>query len=320
VTLDELVHRYAGRAGEAAGGVPTWTRGCFRRRAITFHTGDTDTETLVLWLQTRGLTADLRLPAQPLVLAGATPLAERTPAELRGWAEAIGRREGGLAGTRWDGRAMSWSEWASFQTHDRWPEPGRLARVGDCLIEHAPSGAYVEDWRLQPSEDGPLVGLQLVEERERDGGRVRHRGGGLVVCGRHAALVRGRPAPLPAAGTIAKLVRDRAEDRALMRAIFAFEASYGTRAAGAFTVAASTDPLRAGAGLLDLDGFSFDEAERRVVQQTRAEDGAAIERLFTVDTLEAAVAFPLETEATPDGRAWLAREAPALLADTRRPR
>jgi len=102
-----------------------------------------------------------------------------------------------------------------------------------------------------------------------------------------------------------------------MRALFAFEASYGTRAAGSFTVAASTNPLRAGQILFDLDGFSYQAKEQRVSQLARAEDGAAVERLFTVDTLETAVAFPLGTQPTADGRAWLSREGPTLLADAR---
>jgi hypothetical protein len=212
---------------------------------------------------------------------------------------------------------MSWSDWTAFQTHDRWPEPGLLARVGDCLTEHAPSGAYVEDWRLQPCEDGPLIGLRLIEERDPGAGVVRHRGGGLVVCGHNAALVLGRPEPLPVTGTIADVVRAHVHDRQLMRAVFACEASYGTRAGdGAFTVVASTNPLREGRALLDLGGFSYDEHQGLVFQRTH-EEGAPVERTFAVDTIEAGVAFPLATEATSEGQRWLEREGPTLLARAR---
>src|SRR4029077_8972561 len=136
------------------------------------------------------------------LLTGATPLAERAPEELSALAEV----EGGLARTRWDGRAMHWSDWTSFQTHDRWPEPGALRRVGDCLTEHAPSGAYVEDWRFQPSAPGPLLGLRLVEERDTDRVELVNRGGGLVVCGQHAAFVRGRPRSLPGGRNLSDVV------------------------------------------------------------------------------------------------------------------
>jgi hypothetical protein len=80
VTLDELVERCARAAASA--GVPVWTLGCFRRRSITFSTGATDAQTQVVWLQSRGLTADLRLPASYPRLTGATPLAERAPEVL----------------------------------------------------------------------------------------------------------------------------------------------------------------------------------------------------------------------------------------------
>ena len=57
-----------------SGAVPSWTLGCFRRRSISFFNGDSDDSTLVLWLQSRGLTGDLRLaadrPGVVLVAAG----------------------------------------------------------------------------------------------------------------------------------------------------------------------------------------------------------------------------------------------------------
>ena len=104
-----------------------------------------------------------------------------------------------------------------------------------------------------------------------------------------------------------------------MRAVFAFEASYGTRVAGSFRVAASTNPLREGQALLALDDFSYAEEQGLVTQRTRADNGAPIERLFTVDTLEAAIAFPMSTEANPAGQQWLAREGATLRAAARRP-
>jgi hypothetical protein len=56
-----------------------------------------------------------------------------------------------------------------------------------------------------------------------------------------------------------------------------------------------------------------------VVHRTRAEDGTPVERRFTVDTLEAEVAFPFDTEATSEARESIAREGSTLLARARRP-
>src|SRR5262249_8094512 len=156
---------------------------------IMFFDGASDTTTEVIWLQTRGLTGDFRLP----------PARPRLSKREDLWScdeEALAillDMEAGVSRTRWDGALMSWHDWVGFQTHGKWPEPGARRRVGDCLIECAPSGAYVEDWRLEAPGDGPLVGLELIEERDARDGTVRHRGGALLVCGRHAAFVRGRP-------------------------------------------------------------------------------------------------------------------------------
>jgi hypothetical protein len=298
VTIEELValaHRRSLAPGPTDGGAPAWTLGCFKRRSITFFSGQADTTTQVYWLQTRGLTADLRLPAG------------------RPNAGDPGAVEGGLARSRWDGQRMTWSDWTSFQLHDRWPEPGVLRRVGECLIEHAPSGAYVEDWRYQPSPSGPLLGLRLVEEREVGAGQVRHRGGGLVVCGQHAAFVRGRARALPAGRTLAEVLRAADGDPSIIRDAFAFEASYARRdASGGFTVVASTDPTRKGAPLLSLAGFEVLPSQGGVVQRVR-EDGRDLERHFTLDTAEPDFEFRLETVAAPEAYTWLAEEAEALL-------
>jgi hypothetical protein len=318
MTLDELVRSLCAAGGATAAapestGAPDWAIGCFKRRSITFFDGATDTSTEVTWLQTPRLTFDLRLPA-----------ARPSRRDLRGNDDlspdaclALAQFEGGLARTSWDGERMAWSAWCALQLHDKWPEPGLLRRVGDCLIEHAPSGAYVEDWRLQPSSAGPLLGLRLLEERDLDRGVVVHRGGGLLVCGEHAGFVRGRPRPFPARGRLVDAVRAAANDPDLLRAAFAFEASYGKRAQGgdSFTVLASTDPRREQQPLLALDGFELGDAGQSVVQRS-IERGRSLERLFTVEVSKPDFPFPVTTFATSAAHAWLSTEADTLLATT----
>ena len=285
---------------ECAPRVPAWSFGFWRRKSITFANGLTDSGTRVFWLQSGGLTADLRLPARRF---DATSLDAR--ARLEGW----------LAQTSWDGQKMSWSNGTSFQLHDKWPEPALLTRIGDCLIEFAPSGIYVEDWRLQPSAPGLFAGLKLIEERDGASGAVRHRGGGLIVTGDHAALVKGRPAALPATGRLENYVAGHAHDEVALDAVFAFETSYGRRTGdGGYVVEASTCAAREGAALISLGGFSWDAPSGTVVQRTE-EDGRDIERIFTVDTLKADFAFDCATPAAPEANAWLATERVTLLRD-----
>jgi hypothetical protein len=298
-----------------SGGVPAWTLGCFRRRSITFFNGDSDDSTLVVWLQSRGLTADLRLAADRPKPKTREALGDLSLAELTRLAEV----EGGISHTRFEPTAsgielagtMNWPDWTSFQLHAKWPEPGVLRRVGDCLIEYAPSGAYVEDWRLQPSGDGPLVGLRLLEERSGKSGQVLHRGGGLVIAGEHALLVRGRAVELPPAERLAELLERALGDRRLLDAIFGFEASYARRdGTGRYVVAASTSPWREGQLLLALDGFSLEDGT--VVQKAREASGV-VERRFRIDTLEPSYEDWLATPATSAAVDWLATEASTLL-------
>jgi hypothetical protein len=296
-------------------GVPAWALGCFRRRGITFFTGAEDVQTEVFWLQSRGLTADFRRSPPELAVPCRAALAERSLAELL----VLARVEGGLARTRWDGQLMHWSDWDSFQTHAKWPEPGLLTRVGNSLIELAPSGAYVEDWRWQPCGPGPLIGLSLLDERDTRTGEVIHRGGGLIVCGRHAAFVRGRPEPLPAGGRLEDYVRAHASDAPALQRVFAFDMSYATAGSGRddFTVSASTLPWREGERLLSLDGFSRDPREPRLLLQQVEEHERRIERRFIIDTLEHEFSGVIATDATPAARLWLQTEGDTLLATVR---
>lgn len=314
MNLFELPHA---RAPDGAG-APSWARGCFFRRSITFFTGATDTTTRVVWMQTPGLTFDLRLsPARPHV-DSFEQIQDLSREDLLLLAEA----EGGLARSTFvpgevaNTGSMQWNDWVRAQLHDSWPETGLLRRVGDCLTEFAPSGAYVEDWRAQPSDGGPLIGLVLLSETDVESGRVLHSGGGLVVAGCHAGLVRGRPAPLPPASRLVELVRARSEDRELVANVFRFEASYATRAPGGteYVVASSTLPFRQGRSLMSLDGFSL-EADRIVVQQAH-EGGRLIERKFRIETCEPFEAT-LRTDPDAFAAAWLEAEERTLLRQAR---
>jgi hypothetical protein len=304
----------------ASGGVPPWVLGCFRRRSITFFNGDSDDSTLVIWLQSRGLTGDLRLAADRPRLETREALKDLSTGELARLAEV----EGGLATTRFEPNAgggvelagvMQWHDWTAFQLHAKWPEPGQLRRVGECLIEHAPSGAYVEDWRLQPSGEGPLLGLRLLEERDAKSGQLLHRGGGLIVAGEHAMLVRGRAEDLPAAARLSELVERAASDARLLDAIFGFEASYARRdGSGRYVVVASTLPWREGRPLLSTQGFGVEDGF--VVQKAR-EQQRGIERRFRSDTLEPNHEDWLATPAMPGAVTWLRTEEATLLRAAR---
>lgn len=167
MNLFELAARHPMRV---EGGVPDWMLGHFRRRTISFADGRSDERTQVHWLQSRTFTIDLRLPEGPPLPGRAWQDYDAT--ELR----VLANHEGWVADSLWEGGMLSWRGGVSLQLHNRWPEPARLQRIGNCMIEFGTTGAYVEDWRLQAGR-GPLIGLRLLEECDGETGQVLRRGG-----------------------------------------------------------------------------------------------------------------------------------------------
>jgi hypothetical protein len=280
--------------------VPAWALGCFHRRGITYATGQEDATTRVIWTQSCGLTGDLRLPADRPDVSARGALSECSPAEL----VELAKGEGGVADTAFQDGLMSWSNWAAFQPYDKWPEPGELRRVGPALIEFAPSGIYVEDWRLQPGSEGLRVGLRLVSEAS-PGGSHRPRDGGLVIAGDHAIFALARRQSL-AEGVPAW--RQLAADPSLAETVFDCQACYVRCSVdGAWRIAFSIDPFAEGRTLA-LDGF---EPVRPGVLRQTLDDGA--ERLWKIDVLMTGQPVPVATPAVPEGDAWLKNEAETLL-------
>lgn len=302
MNLQELIERHGQRPEHS---VPDWMLGFWKRYSISFANGYTDMQTHVCWLQSRNFTIDLRLPLE-LNQVPLRPLNAYSEKEL----QCLANYEGWTALSDWDGTLLSWRDTqVSYQLHNRWPEPAILKRTGNCMIEHCPSNAYVEDWRLQPSHPGMLVGLQLIDERDASTGEVRHRGGALIVCGDYAGWVLGRPVQ-PEGGVLKHLVSAAASDPAALGALLNFETSVGRFDGNCYKVIHSTRPGRVGEALLPLTGFSM-LSDGTVLQRCEV-DGVAVERRFSVDTLEPEVTFELITGFTDSAAAWYAREAPTL--------
>ncbi len=305
MNLIELLERHSHRPAQS---VPEWMLGCFRRRSISFANGETDRSTIVYWFQSRTFTIDLRLPIAE-EQAPALELSHYSQEQLN----VLANYEGWVADSQWDGAQMSWQNETSLQVHNRWPEPAELHRIGNCMIEFAPSGAYVEDWRSQLNETGPLIGLRLIEESSPVTGQRFHRGGGLIVCGNHAALVLGRSEALePETGALPELVAEPGTDSVRLQQLFNFETSVaqGSLDTG-YTVVHSTCPERVGQALLNLDGFEWLSESQRF-RQIVTIDGQLRERLFELDCADRYVNFSSATDTSAEVDAWFEKEAETL--------
>lgn len=308
MNIQELLTRHAQRPTHS---VPDWMLGYFKRYAISFADGTTDVQTNVCWLQSRNFTIDLRLPIASQQVA-AKNLEDYSADELL----TLANYEGWEALCDWQGETLSWRETDySLQLHNRWIEPGVLKRFGNCMIEFAPSGAYVEDWRLQPSSSGPLVGLRLIEERNIETGIVRHRGGGLIICGDYASLVLGRSQkiePTQAYNSLRALAVEAQGQPDKLAALFNFETSVAKGSiADGYRILLSTKADRVGEALCELDGFEFIE-EQQLISQKFTSQGESCERIFAIDTIEREVHFDQATGFTSEAKEWYVRESQTL--------
>lgn len=304
MTLTQLLSKHYFRPTQS---VPDWMLGCFRRRSISFASGESDQTTIVYWFQSRNFTLDLRLPLncdQPQ----ARPWADYSAAEL----QKLANYEGWQAECEWNGDTLRWHDGCSRQINNRWPEPARLYRIGNCMIEFAPSGAYVEDWRVQASIGNALIGLRLLEERNPQTGEVLHRGGGLIICGDNAALVLGRPEPLTSnANNLPEHVSACRTSNAIAQALdFETSVARGSMDNG-YTVIHSTHAQRLGQPLLATEGFEW-QADGQHICHRFTEKGEPRERWYQIDTLEPSVNLGLATTTTAEAAEWFERETKTL--------
>lgn len=274
-------------------GVPFPPRllGAFRRKSITFCTGETDEATLVFWFQSASFTIELRLSH-----GNRTPLAMR-----QGW----------TGDTLWDAAQarMSWSVARSYEPHEIWPEPAELRFIGNAVLEFAPSGAYVEDWR-QLATTGPLLGLRLVELVDAASGAAHAMDGGLIVAGEHMALARSRrpevDARIAAAGSVGAALERGAANA---DQIESYEVSV---ALGGEIVSYSTTSRRVGQPLME-GGFAI-EADGTVTLT----DGVTGDRLrFVVDLHLPGFTFAATSDASAAALAWIERERPHVMPNGR---
>lgn len=258
--------------------------GTFRRKTITFCTGVTDETTLVYWVQSRSFSIDLRLPE-----GAATPVTER-----QGW----------IGDTMWDDatRQLSWQIRRSYQPRNQWPEPAELCFIGNCVLEFAPSGAYVEDWRQQ-SSTGPFLGLRLMGMQNDVTGEEFAMEGGLVIAGENAAHARSR---LP---RIDDALQGAASLDAALAAGIASEAdveSYEVSLAiGSHAITHSTQPDRQGE---QIGAGDFTIRRDGMIEQRRTVGGDPCILRYELDMFEPDFTFDIRTAATSEALDWMEME------------
>lgn len=230
--------------------VPDLMLGCWRRAWIEFCDGTRDDTSMVLWLQTESSMADVRIAADRPSFANRSSLAECTIDELHALAAtdaSSGFTECGAVVVDPEGQRSATASWhtrghgVNFQPVSAFPEPGLMTWNSDAtvMVERAPSGAYVEEWRLVPGS--------------RDSLTMKQSGDGVIYrAGPVAVFVRDRTVPVPRLARLPDLVREHEADRSMIEALLDCEFSVAELHGSEWTITASTLPWREGK-VLDVE-------------------------------------------------------------------
>ena len=228
--------------------VPPQMMGCWHRRSIRFSEGEEDTTTRVIWLQTASGMGDMRIPADRVDLSHRTDLSTCSSDELG----ARSNQDSGAGINLLDPNARpkptaTWEDGGAgvgYQNYVYFPEPGWFEWRGeDCMMEWAPSGAYEEDWRLQPDSRGRLVHLIGIPGLEAT--PIRQ----LLVAGDHAIAVRDRSVGPLEERPLPETAADLRGDHAGLVALLDCEFSYAVRRNDGFVIELSSIPFREGQAL-----------------------------------------------------------------------
>ena len=136
--------------------VPTAYWGLWRRHLLVRPDGSEDRDSLVLWLQTPGHHADLRIPADRPDLTAAGGLDDLDLPELA----ALARQEGFAGWQQHRGDALAWRRVVDFAPTGGPPDEGRMIAAGpDRFTEVGLHADYSEDWRREDGAEGPFAAV-----------------------------------------------------------------------------------------------------------------------------------------------------------------
>lgn len=122
--------------------VPQKWRGVWRRLSLEAADGTTDTESLVIWLQTPTLFADLRVPHSRPDFTGVTGFQDVSPRQ----AAFLATQEGFAGRLHAEGDRARWERRIDFRPLGGPPDEATLVRSRRVMVETGIHANYVEHW------------------------------------------------------------------------------------------------------------------------------------------------------------------------------
>lgn len=211
--------------------VPQRWRGVWRRLALERADGSTDTESLVLWLQTETLFADIRVPHSRPDFSGVEDFADLGPEQA-----AFLARQDGFAGVlHAAGDQARWERRIDFNPPAATPDEAKLSRSRRMLVATGVHSNSIEHWWCEDPWGASDTEI-LINRTDC----ILLRASGVFL---YAEERRANP---PAPGTLAERVAE-AECPEEFAALLNCEISVGTISDDGWRIGGSTLPWREGA-------------------------------------------------------------------------
>lgn len=231
-------------AAPARRAVPDAYVGLWQRLILQRDAVPADVTSNVFWLQTRGLHADVRIPAGRPDFGVARSLSD-TPREQLLW---LAQQEGFAGITEVEGEVCSWLRHMDFRPPTRNRDIARMVFVeADLIVETGLEARYLEVWERVPGSTGLSIALERVDAQGRTADPLEY----LLVAGEYMMRARSRNTPPlgPAESLVELIERENGDDERL-RALVDFEISFARQTPGGWRTQLSTLPFVEGRSIV----------------------------------------------------------------------
>jgi len=250
--------------------VPAHYLGVWQRISLESPAG-VDIHSLVFWLQTPALHADIRIPADRPDFRGKTSFLDFSVDELR----LLARQQGFAGVTSVVGDRCQWLRQIDYQPVRADLDIGHMQFSGNRLIESGIERDYTEVWEKLPDSQGATFAFHFMEKNTAYS-PDQSQAGILVISGDYFIFVRNRSTPLPKASSLAALLSDTSFTQQQLVALLDFEISFGCLTKGSipWEIQLSTLPFREGKPLFTASTWAeISQAKADYVQHEQAWNG-----------------------------------------------
>lgn len=196
------------------------------RRTLLAQAGQSDTSTLVLWLQTAQHHADIRIPANRPSFDNIHQLEDCSPEQLA-W---LATQQGFCGTTQVQGNIAKWHREHDFQPANNQRDIGEMQFETDSLlIETGLEADYLEKWEKLANSHLNLS-VKQTSGTNRHGEKMPAK---LLTANTTFAYVRPRNTQLPASTNLLTAIQTNQPNQAQLFDWLDFEISFGEIASGA---------------------------------------------------------------------------------------